>query len=284
MTRHFQSCVDFLTAVWWRVGDGHFGLIAAGVAFYSIFAVFPGLTATIAIWSLMADPVAIEGYLVVAERFLPTDAAKLVHDQVFSLIAAPKAALGWTTFLSLAIALYSARAGVAALIRGLDVVHRTQSRTWLWGWAVDFILTGALILALLVALGTVVVVPILLTYIPDGTFDAWVTRTLPWAAMFVLVLTCLGILYRFGPNVGRGRAPWVSPGMVVAAMAWAGVSIAFSAYLANFNSYNRVYGSIGAVIVLLMWLYLSGWAVLLGGAINAELTERSRRRADAQRR
>ena len=93
--------------------------------------------------------------------------------------------------------------------------------------------------------------------------------------MFVLVLTCLGILYRFGPNVSGVRTPWVSPGTIVAALAWAAVSIAFSAYLANFNSYNRIYGSIGAVIALLMWLYLSVWTVLLGAAVNAEMTEPS---------
>lgn len=284
MKQTFRQIWNFLVAVWWRVGDGHFGLIAAGVAFYAMFAVFPGLTATIAIWSLVADPGAIEGYLAVAERFLPVDAAKLVHDQVITLVSAPKAVLGWATLVSVFLALYSARAGVAALVQGLDVVHRTTSRSWLWGWAVDFMLTGALVTALIVALATTVVVPILLEYMDSGTVSAWITKFLPWAAMLLLVMTCLGVLYRFGPNVGKGRARWVSPGMVVAALAWSGVSIAFSTYLANFNSYNRIYGSIGAVIVLLTWLYLSVWAVLLGGAINAELTERSRRRADATRR
>lgn len=281
MNRMLRHIWNFLVAVWWRVGDGHFGLIAAGVAFYAMFAVFPGLTATIAIWSLVADPAAIEGYLLVAERFLPLDAAKLVHDQVQALVNAPRAVLGWTTLVSVALAVYSARAGVAALIQGLDVVHRAKPRGWLWGWAVDFILTGALIVALIVALATTVVVPILLGYMDEGTFSAGVTKILPWAAMFLLVMTCLGILFRFGPNMGGGPAPWVSPGMVVAALAWAGVSIAFSTYLANFNSYNRIYGSIGAVIALMTWLYLSVWSVLLGGAINAELTERSRRRRKA---
>jgi membrane protein len=119
-----------------------------------------------------------------------------------------------------------------------------------------------------------VVVPILLSYFPSGTFSAWLTKVLPWAAMFLLVLTCLSILYRFGPNVEGGfRSPWITVGVLVAALSWAGVSIGFSVYLANFNAYNAVYGSIGAVIILMMWLYLSVWAVLLGGAINAELDE-----------
>jgi membrane protein len=142
----------------------------------------------------------------------------------------------------------------------------------------DFILTGALLAALFVALVTVIVVPILLSYVTFGSFEAWLIKVLPFGAMFVLVLTCLSILYRFGPNVEGGfRSKWISVGVLVAAMTWAGVSIGFSIYLANFNSYNAIYGSIGAVIILMMWLYLSVWAVLLGGAINAELDARMRR-------
>ena len=270
----------FFVAVWTRVAEGHFALIAAGVAFYAMFAVFPGLTATIAIWSMVADPGVIGEYLAVAERFLPPEAAKLVHDQVTGLLTAPRAVLGWATALSVLVAIYSARAGVSALVQGLDVVHRAVPRRWLRGWAVDFMLTAALIGALIAALVTVVVVPVLLSYVPVGTFSAWLTSVLPWGAMFILVLTCLSILYRFGPNVPGGfRSPFITVGVLVAALAWAGVSIGFSVYLSNFNSYNRIYGSIGAVIILMTWLYLSVWAVLLGGAINAELDERVRKTA-----
>jgi membrane protein len=266
---------EFLRAIWSRVGEGHFGLLAAGVAFYAMFAVFPGIAASIAIWSLVADPYVIEDYLVVAERFLPSDTARLVHEQVMGLLSAPRASLGWATLLSVAVALYSARAGVAALIQGLDVVHRASPRGLLWGWTVDVAMTLALILALFVGLATVVAVPVALSYVALGPVEEWLLGVLPWGAMFLLVLTCLSILYRFGPNLpdDAGR-PWVSVGVVVAAATWSAVSLAFSTYLANFDSYNRIYGSIGAVIALLMWLYLSVWAVLFGGAINAELTAR----------
>jgi membrane protein len=275
--RILREVWKFMVCVWTRVGDGHFGLIAAGVAFFAMFAVFPGLTAAIAVWGLFADPLVIQGYLSIAERFLPPEARMLVHDQVMGLITAPRTALQWTTILSLLIALYSARAGVSALVQGLDVVHRSRPRSWLWAWAVDFLLTAALIGALFIALVTIVVVPILLNYVQFGTFEAWLTKVLPWGAMFLLVVTCLSILYRFGPNVPGGfRSPWISVGVMVAAAAWAGVSIGFSVYLANFNSYNLFYGSIGAVIILMTWLYLSVWAVLLGGAINAELDARMR--------
>ncbi len=270
-----RSLMAFFWAIWGRVGAGHFGLIAAGVAFYAMFAVFPGIAASVAIWSLVADPGVIASYLQVAEEFLPPDAGVLVHDQVMGLLATPRTTLGWATAFSILIALYSARAGVSALISGLEVVHRATPRSFLWGWAIDFILTGALILALFVGLTTSIAVPIILQYIELGPLNAWLLAVLPRLAMFLLVLTCLAILYRFGPNRPEGTArPHIWLGMMVATLAWALVSIAFSEYLANFDSYNRIYGSIGAVAALLMWLYLSVWAVLLGGAINAEISER----------
>jgi membrane protein len=264
----------FFTDVWWRVGEGHFGLVAAGCAFFAMFAVFPGLAASIAIWSLVADPAVIAEYLRVAERFLPPDVALLIHDQVMGLLEAPRTAVGWATVVSTAVALYSARAGVSALIQGLQVVNRTDHRSLLWGYAVELMVTLALIFALFAGLVTIIAVPLALSYVTLGPIEAWLLRVLPWVAMFLLVLTCLSILYRFGPNLSGVEARWVSAGVIVAALSWSLVSLGFSTYLANFDSYNRIYGSIGAVVALLMWLYLSVWAVLLGGAINAELTAR----------
>ena len=268
---------QFITAVAERMTDGHFGLVAAGVAFYAMFAVFPGLAAVVAIWGIMADPVVIAGYLQVAERFLPPDANSLIHDQVMGLVNAPRTTLGWATLVSLLVALYSARNGVSALVQGLDVVHRAVPRSWLGGMARDFVLTLALIAALIGALATVVVVPVMLSWVPLDTIAPRLTRLLPWAAMVLLVLICLSILYRYGPNVPRKeRSRWFSGGVIFAALAWAAVSMGFSLYLENFNSYNRIYGSIGAAVILMMWLYLSVWAILAGGAINAELDQARR--------
>ncbi|MFE3835813.1 YihY/virulence factor BrkB family protein [Pseudogemmobacter sonorensis] len=285
MLRILRSLWRFLLAVWTRTSDGHFGLIAAGVAFYAMFAVFPGLGAVVAIWGLMADPIVIAGYLEVVERFLPDDAAALVHDQVMALVNAPGLTLGWTTLLSMAVALYSARNGVSALVAGLDVVHRVERRNWLHGMAREFLLTFALIGALIVALATIVIVPVLLGYVQFGGLAQRLTRMLPWVAMFALVLSCLAILYRFGPNLPRGsHSGWITGGVIFAAFAWAGVSFGFSLYLENFNSYNRIYGSIGAVVILMMWLYLSVLAILTGGAINAELETRRQIRRQMGRR
>lgn len=281
MKQTFLAMRDFGLAVWGRIGAGHFGLIAAGVAFYAMFAVFPGLAASVAIWSLVADPAVMGDYLEVSREFLPDGAWALVNNQVMILLSARKATLGWATVFSTLVALYSARAGVSALISGLEFVHRSDPRPFLWGLTIDLMVTGALVLALFSGFTTSIAVPIILDYVELGLVGEWLLAVLPRMAMFLVVVSCLAILYRFGPRrTARGMAPKVWLGVLVAAVAWALVSYAFSAYLANFNSYNKIYGAIGAVAALMMWLYLSVWAVLLGGAINAELTAKAQTVSD----
>ncbi len=258
-----------------RMGDSNLGLIAAGVAFYAMFAVFPGMTATIAIWSLMADPAVIESYMKVAAEFIPPEAYSILNDQILALLSGPRATLGWTMAVSVAIALYSARAGVGALVQGLNVIHGIAQRSAFRSIVAGYVLTLALVGVMLLALATVVAVPLVLAFVPFQLLNGWLLSGLPWGAMFLLVLTALGILYRFGPNTKGRRDPWLTFGAVLAALAWAVASVGFSYYLANFGSYNRVYGSIGAVIALLMWLYLSAYSVLLGAALNAELAART---------
>ncbi|WP_415184871.1 YihY/virulence factor BrkB family protein [Phaeovulum sp.] len=271
----------FASALANRVADSNLGLIAAGVAFYAMFAVFPGLTATIAIWSLVADPAVIESYLTVAAEFIPPDAYAILNNQIMALLSGPRASLGWATAVSVAIALYSARAGVGALVQGLNVIHGIQQRGAFGSIIAGYVMTLALVGVMLLALATVVAVPLVLAFVPFDLLNGWLLSGLPWGAMFLLVLTALGILYRYGPNTKGHRDPWLTYGAVLAALAWAMASVGFSYYLANFGSYNRIYGSIGAVIVLLMWLYLSAYSVLLGAAVNAELAARARRAARA---
>lgn len=249
----------------------HLSLIAAGVAFYGLFAIFPGMAATIALWGYFSDPAMIPGYLDVAKEFIPDEAFALLEMQLNALVAANVSTLGWTSVLSLLVALYSARAGVAALIQGLNAIYARPQRGGLARFLIALAMTFALIAVMLAALATVVFVPLALAFLPLGPALGWLVTALPWAVMFAVVLGTLGLFYRYGPNRPRARGNWVSPGAVVAALLWAGASVAFSLYLANFGIYNKVYGSIGAVVALLMWFYISAYTVLLGAAVNAEL-------------
>lgn len=266
----------FVRAVFERIDESHMGLIAAGVAFYAMFAVFPGLAAIIALWSLWFEPDVIMTYVDVAHEFLPEDAAGIIDTQIRSLTAGGKTTIGWASVISFVVATVSARAGVDALIRGLNAAHGVRSRSTLVGFIRAYVLTLAMVGISLAGMATIVVVPILLKFMVIAPIRATLLTALPWAGMFVLVNIGIGILYRYGPNVGAQRTRLLTWGGLFATLLWSVASIGFSAYLGSFNSYNRIYGSIGTVVALLMWFYLAGFSVLVGAVINIELASRKK--------
>lgn len=265
---------NFIMAIMEKMDKIHLGLIAAGIAFYAMFAVFPGIAAIISLWSLFFDPEAISAYLDVADEFIPEQAAGIIHHQVDDLLAAGRTSIGWTTFLSITIATISARAGVGALVRGLNAIHGVRSHSTIFGFFLAYILTLAIVGVVLVGLVTIVVVPIVLSFIDFGPAGSWMLTALPWVGTFGIGLIGIGIIYRYGPNLKTTKTPIFTWGSLLATVMWAGASFAFSAYLSSFNSYNRVYGSIGAVVALLMWFYLAGFSVLFGALLNVELRRR----------
>jgi membrane protein len=255
-----------------RLMASNITLVAAGVAFYAMLAVFPGISATIAIWSAFSDPAVIHQYLAVAQEFIPQEAYGLLNEQIQSWLIGPRATIGFGTLLSALVTLLSARAGVAALVLGLNVIHGTKPRNTIWSFVLGYIMTVSLVGVMLLAMATIVIVPIAINFLPFHEYTSILLSGLPWAAMLLLMLTALGILYRYGPNIKAGRRdPIVSLGAVLATAVWGLSSLALTYYLANFGSYNKVYGSIGAVIALMFWLYISALSVLLGAALNAEL-------------
>lgn len=258
-------------AIWNALYDRHVGLIAAGVAFYSMFAIFPGMAATIAIWGIFSDPSVVETYLSTIRGLIPDAAFSLISGQLHTLVTNRTGGWHWATILSLGVALYSVHSAVAALMSGLNAVQDHDPRTGMMRMFSSLAMTLALLGVILTALGVVVAVPVALSLVAYGPAEALVLRFLPWAILFFMVKMTLGMFYRFGGQGEGGRHKWISSGSVVAALLWAMVSFAFSVYLENFGSYNRIYGSIGAVIALMMWLYLSAYIVLLGAVLNAEL-------------
>ena len=246
-------------------------LVAAGVAFYAMLAVFPGISATIAIWSAFSDPSVIHQYLAVAREFIPPEAYELLNGQIQSWLIGPRATIGFGTILSVLVTLLSARAGVAALVLSLNVIHDTKPRATIWSFVMGYLMTIALVGVMLLAMATIVIVPIAINFLPFHEYTSFLLTGLPWVAMLLLMLTALGILYRYGPNTKGRRDPVLTLGAVLATVVWGISSLALTYYLANFGSYNKIYGSIGAVVALLFWLYLSALSVLLGAALNAEL-------------
>lgn len=259
-------------AVWNALDERNLGLISAGVAFYGFFSIFPGMAATIAIWGFFADPSIMREYIDVAKEFIPGDGYALLENQLAALLTANAGTHGWATAFSLGLALYSVRSGVGALITGLNAVHSRSHQPALWRFLGSLAMSLALIALVLSALATIVIVTAMMTYLAvSASSQSLVLTALPLVVMTVVGLVALGIFYRYGPNQPEARHAWVTPGALLASALWALSSAAFSIYLANYPSYNRIYGSIGAVIALLMWFYISAYIVLLGGVVNAEI-------------
>jgi membrane protein len=276
--------VDHRWRVWWAtikavqvtMDRKNMSLIAAGVGFFGMFALFPTLAASIALIALFADPLVVGEYLVEAQGLLPPQIFELLNDQFMSVAQASDGTLGWTTILSIFGALWSARAGTSALLRGLNATYRESNRLFVGRFLSTLTLTGAVILFIFAALLALVMTPVLLAAgIKMDPLTIMLVEALRWLIAGFVLTAGLGLIYQLGPNRRAAKAGWVTPGAVVAAVLWVVFSWLLYTYLANFPSYNRIYGSIGAAIALLLWFYLSAYVVLLGATLNAELELRT---------
>ncbi|MGR3455786.1 YihY/virulence factor BrkB family protein [Pseudooceanicola sp.] len=260
-----------LIAVWHQVVEANMALVAAGVAFFSMLSLFPGLAAVISMWGIIANPEVVLEQIGLLETIVPDDVYRLILTQANKLMSASTDTLGWTGLISLMVATWSARSGVAALMLGLNMIHGRRRRTGLRHYLTALLLTLILFAVSIFTLAMVVVLPVVLTFIPLEFLASLTISSVRWLAAIGLMLFALALLYRYGPNTRDDRMRWVTPGAGLAVAVWGVASWAFSFYLTNFGHYNEVYGSIGAAIALLVWLFVSAFVVLLGAALNVQL-------------
>jgi len=266
-----------LANVWVELDRDHISVMAAGVAFYAFLSIFPAMSALILIYGLVADPAVIERQIAVLSGVLPQEALSLLSDQLHSLIAAPPGKLGLGLIVSLALALWSATSGTGTLMQALTIAYEeTETRGVIGFYGRAIGLTIGVGAFGLVSLFLIAVVPVLVDYLPLP--QAWrdLIALIRWPILAVLVLVALGFAYRLAPARQAPCWHWFSPGTIAAALFWLVGSAGFSFYVGHFASYNKSYGSLGAVVVLLMWFYVSAYIVLAGAELNAEF-EKARR-------
>jgi membrane protein len=265
---------------WWQVAQrvwsesnrDNLSVVAAGCAFFALVAIFPALSALIALYGLTADAATVEQHFGLLRSVLPPQARDVVMEQIHRISAASGGTLGWSLVLSLGVALWSATAGAQAMMAALNIAYEEPERRSLFQYYLNaFTFTIIGILGGLVMLLAILYVPILFAFTGFSSAFELVVRVLRWPFLALLVLFMLALLYRYGPCRRSAKWHWVSVGSVFAMVVWLIASGAFSLYVSNFANYDRLYGSLGAVIILLFWLYLSFYIVLLGAEINAEL-------------
>lgn len=255
------------------IKSDHVQLNAAGVAFFGFLAAIPSLVALVSVYGLVADPDAIERRVEDLAGTLPEEARQLLTQQLESITTSSSSALTLGLAVSLGLALWSASSGMNRLIEAVNIVYdqeETRGFVALRGLSIVFTL-GAIAFAA-VAIGAITAWPAILSALEAPGELRWVLTLAIWPVVGFALMVGLAVLYRYGPD--REPDPewrWVSPGSVVAVVLWLVASIAFQVYVANFGSYNETYGSLGAVVVLLLWMLISAFAVLVGAEVNNEL-------------
>ncbi len=284
--RGAESPTEIPARGWWdiarrafdEIGRDRILAVAAGVTFYGLLALFPAIGAFVSLYGLVADPATIGSHLNTMSGFLPDGAIQIVSEQVGRITSKGDTALGFAFFSGLAISLWSANAGIKAIFDALNVAYEEEEKRnfiWLNLWSLAF--TGATVLFLVLALSAVIVIPVVLKLVGLGALTEWIIWAGRWPALLLLTLGALALLYRYGPSRDRAQWRWLTPGATFAAVGWIGVSMLFSWYVSSFGSYNETYGSLGAVIGFMTWLWLSSTVILVGAELNAEAEHQTAR-------
>ena len=269
---------DILWRVWAQIGHDNVSIIAAGVAFYAILAVFPAITAFVSLFGLFADPAAVQEQFANLEGMIPAEAWTLLNDQLSAVLSAEAQSLGIGALVGLLIAFYSAGAGVRALMTALNIAYNEEEkRSFVRFYLIAFLFTIGIAVLGVLSIGIIVAVPVVVNLVELGPLAGAVIKIAPWVALGAVVTVSLGALYRYGASRAGPKTRWVSWGALVATLLWIGASLLFSVYVANFGSYNQTYGALAAVVVLLMWLWISAYIVLLGAEFNAEMEHQTER-------
>jgi membrane protein len=263
---------DILWRTYVRTGEDRLLATAAGVVFFGLLAVFPAITALVSCYGLFANPSTIGANLQTLALMLPEGSFQIVQDQIARVLAKGNTELGATFLFGLGLAIWSANAGVKAIIDALNVVYEErEKRRFLQLNLLSLAFTIGGIAALLLMVGAVVAFPLALDHLGLGPESKFIVSLARWPLLFLVLLGALGILYRFGPSRRAPRWEWLSVGTLAAAVLWIVGSSLLSWYLSNFGNYNATYGSLGAAIGLMMWMWMSAIIVLCGAELNSEI-------------
>jgi membrane protein len=246
-------------------------IIGAGVAFFAFLALFPALIATISLYGLVASPETVARQIQSLSDQLPAEAQTLIADQLTAITENSGGALTVSFIISILAALWSAAGGTGNLITAVNLAYdEVETRSFVKRKALALGLTFGAIVFVLLTITLIAVVPAVLDALPLGIVGTILGQVVRWVLLLGVMAGALSILYRMAPDRDAPKFRWVSLGSIVVTVLWALVSLLFSLYVNNFGSYDKTYGAIAGVIVLMLWLQLTCFLVLLGAEINSE--------------
>ncbi len=266
-----------LRRTWKEAGDDNVGLIAAGVGFYAFLAFVPLLGALVMSYGLVAEPASVVRHVQALTRLMPPDAARLVGEQLLSIVQSSGGRTGFGLIFALLVSLYGAMKGAGAIVTALNIAYEVkETRNFVRRTLVTAAMTLGAVGALLLAMLAVSAMGLIERLLPfSGPAIHLTLQLLLWAAAAAGVSLFVAAVYRYAPNRPTASWRWISPGSIAATITWLLGTLAFGLYVSRFGNYNATYGSLGAVVVLLTWLYLSAFVLLMGAELNSELEKKA---------
>lgn len=269
---------DILWRTYAQLGKDAVMLVAAGVTFYGLLSLFPAITALISIYGLFADPGTVIDQVEALSGVLPEEALGILAGQMERVAGQPTAGLGLGFAGGLAIALWSANNGMKAIVQAMNVAYNEEEKRGFFRLnAITLLFTLGAIAVVLLAVASIVVLPVVLGFVGLGDVAAMALRLARWPLLLLVIIVAVSLIYRYGPSRTRARWRWISPGSILASVIWVAASILFSWYVANFGTYNETYGSLGAVIAFMVWMWVSATIIIMGAELNAEIEHQTAR-------
>ncbi|WP_245412350.1 YihY/virulence factor BrkB family protein [Notoacmeibacter ruber] len=269
---------DVLMRVYGEIGDDRVLLVAAGVTFYLLLAMVPALSALVSIYGLFTDPAQIQEQLSLISAFVPGGGMEILNEQMNRLASQEQSTLGLTFAISLAIALWSANAGMKSIFEGMNVAYdEMEKRNFIKLTLVSLLFTICFLATIIAVITLVLALPALVSLL--ALPDSWsgLAQLAGYIILAIAVSVGIAAIYRWGPSRENARWEWITPGMVLSLIVLVIMSLMFSWYAANFASYNETYGSLGAIIGFMTWIWLAVAILMIGAELNGELEHQTRR-------
>ena len=272
-----RGWADILRRVWKDTSKKNLSLVAAGVTYYLLLALFPALAALVSLYGLFANPADMAKSVQSLSGILPSSTVKLIGDELQQLVSGSSKSLGLGAVIGIVIALWSGMRGMAGMMTALNIAYaQTERRGLIRFNATALVLTVVVIVGGSIALALVAGLPAVLNGAGSQGPGRWIGLLVEWPLLIVFAMGIVALIYRYGPDQSDPKWTWASPGVIVSTILWIVGSILFTVYVYHFGSYNRTYGSLGALLVLLTWMWLSVFAVLFGAEINGEAERQTR--------
>ena len=269
-----QGWLQIVKRAWAQTTEDQVPLLGAGVAFFAFLALFPSLIALVLAYGLFADPGTIATQIDSLGSALPAEVKDLIIAQLTAQ-SAKSGALSIGVIVSLLVALWSASGGVANLVQAVNTAYdETDDRNIVQKRLIALGLTFGAIVFMIVLITLIAVLPVVFSFFDGGPLR-WLVQVVRWVLIAALIMVALAVLYRVAPDRDAPKMRWASPGAIVATLLWLVVSLGFSLYVSLFASYAKTYGAVAGIVVLLMWLWLTSYAILFGAEINAEAEQQT---------